>query len=152
MKMFYKFIWLHTFYYRFTRRMYAWNIRTVVAFSLWLLSSSSVSRDDDSPHIDGSKKWMKRISKFTKEEDNPFFVFTENMMTGGGVSEDRINMAWREYNSLVEKGGHNSFFAWQKSKGEARSMGLDNSYGPGIDILLPYWLNEYYSSVQNQRQ
>ena len=145
MKMFYKFIWLHTFYYRFTRRMYAWNVRTTIAFTLWWMTHSS----NDTIHSKGSKKWFKRILKFTKSEDNPFFVFTENLMFGGSVSEERINRAWYEYNRHIERGGHNSFFAWQKPKGEADVMGDWNSYGPGIDILLPYWMNYYIQTNMN---
>jgi hypothetical protein len=133
LKRFYKYLWFHTFYYRFTRRMYAWNLRTAVAFSLWI-------NEKDPELREGAFKWMKRIASFTKDEDNAFFVFTENAMIND-VSEERIERAQERLDSLA-KYGHNKFFAWQKPKGEADPNGTRGGYGPGIDVLLPYWIKK----------
>ena len=141
LKMFYKFLWLHTCYYIFTRRMYAWNLRTAIAYSLWV-------NQTDSQLQTGAVKWIKHISQFTKNEDNAFFVFTECAMRG--VHQDRIAGASRQLEKLFTS-GHNSFFAWQKSKGEAKPAGENDRYGPGIDILLPYWARAYQLRGRGRR-
>ena len=134
LKRFYKYLWFYTFYYRFTRRMYAWNLRTAIAFSLWI-------NEPDPKLRAGAKKWMKRISIFTKNQDNAFFVFTENAMTGD-VAQGRIERAYERLDELAEV-GHNKLFAWQKEKGEADPAGTGGVYGPGVDVLLPFWMYEH---------
>ncbi len=135
LKRFYRFLWIHTFYYRFTRRMYAWNLRTTNAFSLWI-------NEPDPKMRAGAMKWMKRISSFTKDEDNAFFILTEAIM-GNDVSSKRVDVALKALYQL-SKVGHSKFFAWQKPKGSASLAGTNGRYGPGIDILLPYWMHQYY--------
>jgi hypothetical protein len=132
-RMLYKFMWFHTFYYRFTQQMFAWNLRSATAFSLWI-------NETDVEQRLGAIKWMKRISSFTKDEDNAFFVFTESAMTN--VLPDRIKRAYERLEDLAAV-GHNKFFAWQKSKGEADVAGTGGVTGPGIDVLLPYWAYTY---------
>ena len=134
MKLFFKFIRLHTFYYGLTRNMYAFNLRYMIAYTLYNLEEK-----------DGAKKWMKRLSKFTKNKDNPCFMFTE-MATELGVTSGRHTKANQEFDKHIESGGHNSFFEWQKEKGKARRNGEYDRYGPNIDIILPYWLRKYYYS------
>jgi len=93
---------------------------------------------------DGAKSWLSRLSKFTKNQDNPFFVYIEKA-SGLNVSDERIKRAEHQYNKLVDAGGHNSFFAWQKEKDNAAINGDYGRFGPNIDILLPYWLRQYYN-------
>lgn len=133
MKLFFKFIRLHTFYYGLTRNMYAFNLRYMIAHTLYITGEQK-----------GAKKWLDRLSKYTKSEDNAFFVYIEKAC-GLGVSDERMKGADHQYNRLVESGGHNSFFAWQKEKNKAASNGTNNRYGPNIDIILSYWLKKNYN-------
>ena len=133
MKMFFRFIRLHTFYYGLTRNMYAFNLRYMIAHTLFTLGER-----------EGAKSWLSRLSKFTKSEDNPFFVYIEKA-SELGISDERMNRANYQYNRLVDAGGHNSFFAWQKEKEEARKNGEYGRYGPNIDIILPHWMKKYYN-------
>jgi len=135
LKRFYRFLWFHTFYYRFTRRMYAWNLRTTNAFSLFI-------NEPDPKLRAGAVKWMKRISSFTKDEDNAFFILTEAIM-GNDVPSRRVDVALKALDQLAEV-GHSKFFAWQKPKGTAKISGEGGRYGPGIDVMLPYWMHQYY--------
>jgi len=129
---FYKYLWLHTFYYRFTRATYAWNLRATIAYTLYLNDPrEGVSRR-------GAIKWMKRILKFTKKEDNAYFVMLGACM-GIMPSSKRWSRALKALESLAEH-GHNSWFAWQKPKGEAKHREQDDRSGPNIDIMLPFWL------------
>ena len=133
MKLFFRFVGLHTFYYGLTRNMYAFNLRYMIAHTLFMLGER-----------DGAKSWLYRLSKFTKSEDNPFFVYIEKA-SELGVSDERLKRADYQYNRLIDVGGHNSFFAWQKEKEEARENGEYGRYGPNIDIILPHWMKKYYN-------
>ncbi|MFQ5471470.1 MAG: hypothetical protein ACE5FA_01115 [Dehalococcoidia bacterium] len=125
LKWMYRWPWLFTWYYRFTRDTFAWNLRLTTALTLWLLGEKD------------AKRWVERCWRFV-DHHNPWFQGIAE--TVGIPIKPRAKVVANARMELLLQRGYGGFFAWQKDWGE---WGAPDRIGPGIDVLLPAYLQRW---------
>jgi hypothetical protein len=133
--MFFKTLPFNTFYYnRSITRTFAFNLRAINAHSLWVLRD--FHKDEK-----GVRSWEKTIWRFMAADDNPHFAALHSSLTG----EQMPKGAWENFQRRVGD-TYYKFFSWQKDPDEWWPEDRITD-GPGLDILLPYWMMRYYTPL-----
>ncbi|GAG36100.1 unnamed protein product, partial [marine sediment metagenome] len=130
---FFQTLCFHTFYYnRSITRTFAFNLRAINAHSLLVLGDF---HEDEK----GARSWEKIIWKSVAADHNPHFAALHNCWTGYPMPNGAWSNFMRRTNETYYK-----FFSWQKDPEEWWPSDRLTD-GPGLDILLPYWMMRYYS-------
>lgn len=137
LRMFYKYLNLHTFYYAYGQQDYVWSYRVAIALSLAIIAPDDTSRR-------GASRWLQRCGEFTQVADNAWLVFAEQFVTRLPLSPSRVQRAQAALDHLATV-GHNGYFAWQKAPENQEPAGTNGTEGTGLDVLLPYWMQQYYA-------
>ena len=107
-------------------RTFVYNLNMMTAFSLILL-------DEHHKEGDGARRWRKILWSKVKMDNNPHF----DILAGEEMSMANFNCRmWHPYPG---------FFSWQKPPSEWWGNDRDVR-GPGIDVLLPYWMKRYFNA------
>ena len=131
---FFKSVGLHTAYYnRHITRTFAWNLHAMNAHTLVLLSDHHLEER-------GVRRWERRIWRFLAADDNPHFA----AMHFAWRAEPMPELAWK---NLQRRAADNyyKFFSWERDP-DAWWHGVESTEGPGLDVLLPYWMQRYYDA------
>ncbi len=122
-----------------------WFMRTFV-FNLHMLNAHTllVLREHHRDEV-GVRRWQNRLWSLVQDDENPHFAALHFAATGVPPSAKALaNLRRRAEESYP------GFFAWEKDPddwwGSARKV-----RGPGIDVLLPYWMLRYYTSHPGTR-
>jgi hypothetical protein len=130
---FFRWIWLTTMHYnRWITNTYSFGLNLLDAHSLTLLHR-------DHKESKGVCNWHKRLWRFVRKDDNPHFGALHLAATGEPLSAKSVANLERRSEEPYRK-----FFAWSKDPADWWDDGSDKRTGPGIDVLLPYWMNEFY--------
>lgn len=132
LRQFFRFNRLATFYYWLPTKTFVWNLRIATAFAIWITASDDTIKE-------GAAKWLARCWRSSREMNNPFFAFSQHVVNGSEISMTADTLIEHVASATV---GHDGFFAWQKPRSEQTPAG--DHVGPGIDVLLPYWMRRYY--------
>lgn len=130
--------WLMTLHYNRTiQNTYSYNLNLLMAHALMMMEPWH-SCDA------GVRQWRKRLYGMVEKDSNPHFeMLSLEALTPGG----RDNL-WRRMNVPYHKG-----FCWGRDPEEwFADSPSSNKIGPGIDLLLPYWMNAYYQEHQGHTQ
>ncbi len=124
---------LTTIYYnRLITRTFSYNLNAMEAHSLFLLR-------DHHKEKKGVIKWVKKIHRMMKKDNSPYFDVMHKAVTGEKLSDASLGNLSKRIDQPYYK-----FFCWSKDP-ERWWVVNNNSDGPGIDTLLPYWMFIYYN-------
>jgi hypothetical protein len=130
---FFRFIWLVTIHYnRWITNTYSFGLNLFDAHSLMLLNK-------DHKEAKGARTWHNRLWRFVRKDKNPHFEALHLAATGEPISTEAMANLERRGEEPYRK-----FFSWSRPPKDWWSDGNDVRRGPGIDVLLPYWMNEFY--------
>ena len=136
----FKWVWLMTAHYnRKIQSTYSYNLNMMDAHSLLLLQEWH-------SNLKGVQRWHEKLWKMVKRDNNPHFATLNLVATGRGLSPEAIqNLERRAYDR------YRKFFSWSKDPKDWWHEESDK-IGPSIDVLLPYWMKEYYEWQITQRE
>jgi len=130
---FFRWIWLVTIHYnRWITNTYSFGLNLFDAHSLLLLNK-------EHKEAKGVSKWHERLWSFVRRDKNPHFAALHLAATGDPIPTEEMANLERRGEEPYRK-----FFSWSRPPKDWWSDGNDVRRGPGIDVLLPYWMNEFY--------
>ena len=119
--------WVMTRHYnRCVQNTYTYNLNLILAHSLFLLKSENKCEK-------GVDQWKNTLYSLVERDGNPHF---DLLGTGQLTFASKKNLEYR-INEPYHKG-----FCWSKDPKDWFDTESDKE-GPGIDALLPYWMNRY---------
>jgi len=126
--------WLMTLHYNRTiQGTYSYNLNLLMAHALLMLEP--YHKCDV-----GVRQWRKRLHDMVAKDSNPHF----DMLGVGHMTVGSVDALWRRINVPYHKG-----FCWSRDPEEWFGFSSSSDkVGPGIDVLLPYWMHQYYSEHQ----
>jgi hypothetical protein len=130
---FFEHLHLNTAYYnRSITRTFVWNLHAMNAHSLTLLA-------DHHRETRGVGRWEENIWRFTARDDNPHFAALHIAWT----EEPMPKAAWQNLERRAAN-PYYKFFCWDKDP-EHWWHQAQQTEGPGLEVLLPYWMLRYYA-------
>ncbi len=128
---FFQQVGLRTAYYnRWLMRTFVFHLHLMNAHTLLLL------RDHHAEHAE-VRRWHDKLWSFVTADENPQFAALHHAATGAPPSADSLGHLERR-----SRENYRGFFAWEKDP-EAWWDDTRTVRGPGIDVLLPYWMLRY---------
>lgn len=119
--------WVMTRHYnRWIQNTYSYNLNLILAHSLFLLKSENKCEK-------GIAQWTKTLYARITGDENPHF----DILGRGRLTTASAENLERRINEPYHKG-----FCWSKDPDDWFDNESDKE-GPGIDALLPYWMNRY---------
>ena len=125
------FVWLMTMHYnRVIQNVYSHALNAYDCYSLHLLRKHH-------RHETGVRCWWSRIYAQMRKDDNPLFASINHGITGQPMSMD----ATLHFEAGIQKQYHDGF-RWSRDPAKWWSPEDAPSFGPSIDSMLPYWINQ----------